>query len=44
MLAVGSEEAVSTDADPAPGRHRVRRLFYNGGIALSDFSFPADFP
>jgi rhodanese-related sulfurtransferase len=38
-LPVGSEEAVKRCEAPAEERrHRVRRLFYNGRIALSDFS------
>jgi hypothetical protein len=44
-LPVGSKEAVigASRQPAAGGRHRVKRLFYNGRIALSDFSFfPAD--
>ncbi|MFM0344056.1 hypothetical protein [Paraburkholderia sp. RL17-347-BIC-D] len=38
-LPVGSEEAVKRRGGPLEERrHRVRWLFYNGWIALSDFS------
>ncbi|MFL9927771.1 hypothetical protein P0D88_00510 [Paraburkholderia sp. RL18-103-BIB-C] len=38
-LPVGSEEAVKRSEVPLEERrHRVRRLFYNGSIALFDFS------